>query len=135
MDQRREPRIRRRPIPGGAKVVVVRGDDATPDSDRSQATAFRRRFSDWGRFGLSAYYAEDDAAVDDLASDLLERFPFLGVYEVVALLDAGFEVVPTFRSPHVTIAFTDLDEGLAALRAVAHLRRQNAYHVPGRRTP
>lgn len=135
MDQRREPRIRHRPIPGGAKVVVVRGDDATPDSDGRQATAFRRRFPDWGRYGLSAYYAEDDAAVDDLASDLLERFPFLVVYEVVALLDAGLEVVATFRSPHVTIAFVALDDGLATLRAVAYVRQQNAYHVPGRRLP
>ena len=134
MDQRRAPRIRHRPLPERAKVVVVRGDDATPESDRAQAAAFLRRFPDWGRYGLSAYYAEDDEAVDDLAGDFLERFPFLLVYEIQALLHAGLEVVPTFRNPHVTIALRDLDAGLETLETVVHQRQENTYHVPGGRT-
>jgi len=31
--------------------------------------SFLRRFPDWGRYGLSGYYARDDAEVDDLAAD------------------------------------------------------------------
>lgn len=81
----RIPRLRRRPIPAGARVVVVRGDDDDPSTVREQAEAFRRRYLDWGRFGLSAYYAEDDDAVDDLAADLLERFPILRIYDPAAL--------------------------------------------------
>jgi hypothetical protein len=97
----RAPRIRRAAIPDDA-VVVVRGDDLDPGTSREQARSFLRRFPDWGRYGLSAYYARDDAEVDDLAGDQLERFPALAVFELAPLMDAGFELVPTFRTPHVT---------------------------------
>ena len=51
--------------------------------------------------------------VNDLAADQLERFPVIATFPIAALTDAGFEVVPTFRTPHVTLAFTgDLDERL-----------------------
>ena len=81
--------------------------------------------------GLSAYYARSPEEVDDLAADQLERFPEILVYRVAALLDAGIEVVPTFRTPHVTLAFTgDLDVRLARLERAGHDRRVNPYHVP-----
>lgn len=57
------------------------------------------------------YYARSDAEVDDLAVDQLERLPTLGLFGIADLELAGFDVVPTFRTPHVTIAFTgDLGE-------------------------
>ncbi len=44
---------------------------------------------------------------------------------------AGFEIWPTFRTPHVTIAFNgNLDERLAALVRTAHAVRVNPYHEP-----
>lgn len=109
-------------------MVVVRGDDLDEESDRRQAGAFRRRWPDWDRFGLSAYFAEDDDAIADLAADQLERFPGLRIYRAGDLVAAGIEVVPTFRSPHVTLAFTDLDAGLRALHTVEHETRTNPYH-------
>ncbi|MGH3841680.1 MAG: hypothetical protein ACRDS0_09600 [Pseudonocardiaceae bacterium] len=122
------PRVRRAPLPDDA-ILVIRGDDLDPSTSRRQAEAFRRRFADWGRWGLSAFYARNDAEVDDLGSDQLERFSLLGCYRVVDLQKAGFEIWPTFRTPHVTIAFTgDLDERLAALAGVAHEVRVNPYH-------
>ena len=48
--------------------------------------------------GPLAYYARSPEEVDDLAADQLERFPEMLVYRVAALLDAGIEVVPTFRT-------------------------------------
>ena len=129
------PRFRRREIPRGVSVVLVRGDADDPEIDRSQAQDFFDRYPAWGRFGLSAYYAEDDAGVDDLASDLLERFEELLVYPLASLVSAGFEVVATFRTPHVTIAFSDLDRGLQLLDEVAHDVRPNPYHGSERRTP
>jgi hypothetical protein len=50
----------------------------------------------------------------------------------VADLEAlGFSIVPTFRTPHVTIAFgDDLDASLTALSGAAHERRVNSYHEP-----
>lgn len=108
--------------------MVVRGDDLDEGSDRRQAEAFRQRWPAWQRFGLSAYYAEDDDAVDDLAADLLERFPILHLYTAAALVAAAIEVIPTFRTPHVTLAFADLDGGLLTLRSLAHEARANPYH-------
>src|SRR3954464_4768018 len=61
----RAPRIRRAPVPDDG-VLVVRGDDLDPRTSRVQAELFRRRFPDWGRYGLSAYYARDRTEIDDL---------------------------------------------------------------------
>jgi hypothetical protein len=124
----RAPRIRRAGIPDDA-VLVARGDDLELGTSRDQAMSFLRRFPDWGRYGLSAYYARGDAEVDDLAADQLERFPVLAVFEIAALLDAGYEVVPTFRTPHVTVAFTgDLEERLLALAELQPRVVENPYH-------
>ena len=123
-----EPRVRQAPIPDDA-VLVVRGDDLNPPTARSQAVAFRQRFPDWGRWGLSGFYARSEAENDDIAADQLERFPLLVVFEMGLLRAAGFDVVPTFRTPHVTIAFADdLDSALARLAALGTNRRPNAYH-------
>lgn len=112
--------MRRAPLPDDA-ILVIRGDNLDPATSRRQAEAFRRRFSDSGRWELSAFYARNDAEIDDSGADQLERFPLLGCYRVVDLQKTGFEIWPTFRTPHVTIAFTgDLDERLAALVGVAH---------------
>jgi hypothetical protein len=76
--------------------------------------------------------AESDADVDDLAAGPLRRFPVLGLYRVADLEEAGFEVAPTFRAPHVTIAFTgELDDGLERLRAAIHEQRTHPYHERG----
>jgi hypothetical protein len=75
---------------------------------------------------------DDDDAVDDLATDLLERFPILRIFDAAALRTGGIEVVPTFRAPHVTLAFSDLEAGLEALEVTPHERRANPYHQGGR---
>ncbi len=124
----RGPRIRKTPVPDDA-FVVVRGDDLEAGTTRRQALAFRARFADWGRYGISAYYARTDAEIDDLASDHLERFPELAIYSTHDLVVAGFEVVPTFRTPHVTITFTeDLDDSLSRLDDLRVDMRPNPYH-------
>lgn len=52
-------------------------------------------------------------------------------YRVIDLQAAGFEIWPTFQTPHVTIAFTgDLDERLAALVRAAHEVRTHPYLSP-----
>jgi hypothetical protein len=123
-----EPRIRHAPIPDDA-LLVVRGDDLDPETARAQAMGFRRRFPEWRRWGLSAYYARSEAEIEDLAADQLERFPMLVVLKLAELLGAGFEVVPTFRTPHVTIAFQrDLDSALAVLVTLGIDQRPNLYH-------
>jgi len=82
---------------------------------------FRRRFEGWGRYGLSAFYARSDDEVLDLGEDRLDAFATLFVYRLADVIDAGFEVVPTYRSPHVSITFyDDVDTGVARLLAVSH---------------
>jgi len=127
----RVPRIRRTQLPSGA-LIVVRGEDWIDEESVVQAERFRRRFPDWGRWGLSALFARGDDDVDDLGAGPLVRFPVLGIYRVSALEAAGFEVVPTFRTPHVTIGFTgDLADGLKRLRGAVHEQRPNPYHGSG----
>lgn len=124
----RVPRIRRASLPADVRIVV-RGEDLDHDDFAAQAERFRRRFPDWGRWGLSALYAESDSEVDELGAGPLRRFPVLAIYTVADLEDAGFEVVPTFRTPHVTIAFAgELAHGLERLRVSVHERRANPYH-------
>lgn len=93
------------------------------------AEDFFDRFAGWGRWGVSAFYARGEIEVDDIASTRLRRFGLVRVYRVSELLDAGFEVVPTFRTPHVTIAWVGgLDQGLEALGTAKHIERVNPYH-------
>lgn len=83
--------------------------------NESQATAemFRRRFAGWDRWGLSAFCARSELEVDDLAANRLRKFELIRVYNIADLAVARFQVVPTFRSLHVTIAWTgSLLEGL-----------------------
>jgi superfamily II DNA or RNA helicase len=111
-------------------MLVVRGAAAIePDTSRRQADLFRRRFPGWGRYGLSAFYARSDDEVRDLGEDRLQAFEILHVYQLADVIAAGFEIVPTFRSPHATIAFyTDLDDSVARLLAVKHRTVTNDGH-------
>ncbi len=100
-------------------MIVFRGEEAEAGASEIQAERFRRRYPAWGRWGLSAFYAESDADVGDLGAGPLSRFESLGVYRIADLEAAGFELFPTFRTPHVTIAFDgDLREGLDRLEGV-----------------
>lgn len=122
------PRIRRAPFPDDA-VIVIRGEARNPDESRNAAEQFRRRFEAWERWGVSGFYARGEIEVDDIASSRLRRFELMRIYLIADLVVAGFEVVGTFRSPHVTIAWTsDLEQGLARLDSAAHIERVNPYH-------
>jgi hypothetical protein len=97
--------------------------------DALQAGDFLERYPDWARYGLSGFLAYDEGDVDELARGRLQRFPVLAVFERAVLEGAHFEVVPTFRSPHVTIAFTgELASRLDDLWKLAHEERANPYH-------
>lgn len=115
------PRIRHAAIPEDAWLVVRGVASIEPETSRRQAELFRRRFEGWGRYGLSAFYARSEDEVLDLGEDRLDAFETLFVYQLADVIDAGFEVVPTYRSPHVTITFyDDVETGVARLLAVPH---------------
>jgi len=53
----------------------------------------------------------------------------LAVCELTVLLEAGFDLVPTFRTPHVTVAFSgDLERHLRALAELHPRVVENPYH-------
>lgn len=127
MSSNRVPRIRKAAVPADA-FVVVRGEQQT-EVARQLARQFRQRFPDWERWGLSGFYARGVPDVEDLARDRLPQHDAIIVYSASSLVNAGFDIVPTFRTPHVTISWaTDLDDGLADLQRVDHDRRSNQYH-------
>lgn len=68
----RIPRVRLTPIPDGG-VFVVRGDELDPALLADDATAFRERFSEWGRFGISAFYASSEDEIDAICQTRLVR--------------------------------------------------------------
>ncbi|MGH8974613.1 MAG: hypothetical protein ACRD0C_15610 [Acidimicrobiia bacterium] len=121
----RIPRIRRQPIPADA-VFVVRGDEDI-EREAEAARFFLRRFSAWGRFGISAYHANGHTEIALLCQRELVRFPFIVVFTRTDLESAGIEVVPTFHRPHVTLAAVDLAILLQTLMRPAD-RRPNPYH-------
>jgi hypothetical protein len=120
------PRIRR--LPGDPALLVVRGDDLDAEIVRADAIRFNRRYPRWGRFGISAYLAADDLEVEALCESRLAQFPLVVVFLRSVLEEAGLEVVPTFRTPHVTIASEDLDALVNRLLACEHREVANTYH-------
>ena len=113
------PRIRRTPIPEDASLVV-RGDELDEQILRADATRFRRRFARWNRFGISALLARDQREIDALCETRLERFPVVVVFRRQDLEALGVDVVPTFRTPHVTLAHHDLESLVRALMTCEH---------------
>lgn len=127
MSTERLPRIRKTPIPFDARLVV-RGDELIEAVLRADAARFFRRYPEWEHFGVSGFVATDDREVDALCQTRLERFPTVVLFERSALEAAGVQVVPTFRTPHVTIAHRDLDSLAAALMSCDHESAVNPYH-------
>ena len=127
MTRETRPRIRRAPLPESA-VLVVRGDELDPHVLGHDAQNFRRRFPDWRRYGISAFYAADDEEVDALCQTKLVRFPTIVVFERVDLEGTGIEIVGTFRTPHVTLAHRQLECLIETLMSCPHKLVLNPYN-------
>jgi hypothetical protein len=121
------PRVRLVAIPDSS-VLVVRGDGLDRESLSRDARRFRRRFDQWGRYGVSAFLAADDEEVHVLCETRLVLFETVAVFNRADLVSEGVDVVPTFRRPHVTLANTDLPDLVRGLRSCAHRLLVNPYH-------
>lgn len=124
----RTPRVRLTAIPDDGDFVV-RGDELDPELLIDDASRFHERFSDWGRFGISAFYAASDEEIDAICQTRLVRFPVVVVFRRADLEQAGVQVVPTFRTPHVTLCHEQLDEFVWRLLHCERGVRSNPYHV------
>jgi hypothetical protein len=109
-------------------VLVVRGDELDPEVIRVDASNFHDRFRDWNRYGVSAFLAADDSEVDALCAARLIRFSTVVTFRVADLVAVGVEVVPTFRTPHVTLCHVELEALIDSLRSCEHQTRPNPYH-------
>lgn len=108
--------------------LVVRGEELDEPLLRAGATNFRERFADWRRYGVSAFLATGDMEVDTLCATRLVRFESVVVFARERLVASGIEVVPTFRTPHVTLAHEDLDELVGRLQTCEREVLVNPYH-------
>ena len=120
------PRVRRLPIPQNASLIV-RGDGLDEVVLRADAVRFHRRFEAWGRFGVSALLAVDDAEITALCATRLEHFATVAILHRAELERRGIEVVPTFRTPHVTLAHPRLNALVTTLLACEHRVIENPY--------
>lgn len=66
----------RAPIPDGG-VFVVRGDELNRMLLAEDASRFRERFSEWAKFGISAFYAATEDEIDAICQTRLVRFASL----------------------------------------------------------
>ncbi len=83
----------------------------------------------YGSYGISVF-AVRDATLEELAQEApLVRFGQLTLVKVADLLGAGLRLEPTGRNPgHYTVAFDDLDRGVARLVGCEHQVVPNPYH-------
>jgi hypothetical protein len=121
------PRVRQAPLPGDA-VLVVRGDILDDELLRLDAARFTRRFPDWGRCGVSGYYARGEDEVAALCQTKLANFAMVVVFTRADLEAGGIDVIGTFRTPHVTLAAADIEALVTALVRCPHQVRENPYH-------
>lgn len=108
------------------EIVVVRGGELDADTLRADAEDYHAVY---GTYGLSVFAARD-ITVDELAQQSpLVRFDVLTLVRAGVLRGAGFALEPTGRNPrHFTVAFDDLESGVAALRACEQQRWNNPYY-------
>jgi hypothetical protein len=126
------PRLRLSSV-APAPLLVVRGDELTPEILRADARRFFRRYQAWGMYGVSAFAAADEPEVDAICETRLERFNVVVVFERPDLERAGIEIAPTFRRPHVTLAHQSLDALVRGLRSCQHRTLVNRHYGSGGR--
>jgi len=131
------PFVRRESSPGRL-VIAVRGGPDTIEKVRNHASRTHRAFVLDGEpfWGISVSCALESTGPASLESLLRQRFfsyALVHLPEVGALLDADFELLPTFNNPHYTLRLATCDDAeLSRLLAALGQPRNNPYHGGGR---
>ncbi len=107
-------------------MVVVRGGALDENLLREDAA---RYFSIYGTYGVSVFAARQ-ITVDELAQEPpLVRFEMLTLVRVGSLRALDLRLEPTGRNQrHFTLAWDDLNEGLARLLTCEHETWPNPYY-------
>ena len=111
-----------------ADVVVVRGGELDDTILRADALRYHRIY---GTYGVSVF-AVRGLTLDEMAQRApLVRFDRLTLVRVGVLRAARLRLEPTGRNPrHYTLAFDDLDDGVARLVGCDHDVVSNPYYEP-----
>jgi hypothetical protein len=117
-------RRRNEPLADDA-LIVVRGGLLVAASLRRDARIAYLRF---GEYGISALAAPDATSLDRIAGGPLRGYPKLTLMTAGAVRGAGLELHPTFRRPHYTIVFVDLDDGVRRLLSCDNDVIDNRHH-------
>ena len=106
-------RLREGDVLEDGDVTLVRGGELDPDVLREDAVRYH---SIYGVFGISVF-AIRDATLEEMAQQVpLVRFESLTLLKVRDVLAARLRLEATGRNPrHYTVAFDDLDDGVARL--------------------
>lgn len=118
--------------PSRDTTIVVRGGPDTAEKLVTHAERVRRAFVLDGEpvLGISVFAALDDigpASVDGLLAGKLATYRVVYLPSLQDLVGAGFEVLPTFVRPHLTVVLGGLDQVEPLLAAVGPARDNPHY--------
>ena len=120
-------------------TIVVRGGPDTADKLARHAVRTNRAYELDGRlfWGVSVFLALDetgDASLNGLLSGRMRTYRVVHTPSLEQIHSAGFQVLPTFRRPHFTLALPDTASStLRQLLAALGPGALNPYHERGRR--
>jgi hypothetical protein len=115
-------------------VLVVRGGPIDLDKLRHHAERTHRTFlldgqAVWGVSVFCALDASGASSLDAVLSDLLRSYRSVHLPRVGDLLDAGFELLPTFGRPHYTLRLAGVtDTELSRLVGALGTGQPNPYY-------
>lgn len=96
-------------------TIIVRGGPDTAEKLRTHAQRVRRAFLLDGDpvLGISVFAALDDigpASLDAILSGKLSTYRVVHLVTAGQLAEAGFEMLPTFGRPHMTLLLSSEDQ-------------------------
>jgi hypothetical protein len=123
--------VRIEPLPREA-TILVRGGPDTAAKLTAHAERVRRAFVLDGRpvLGISVFAALDDIGPASLDGILLGKLPTYRVVHLVTaglLAEAGFELLPTFGRPHMTLLLNGVDRVESLLEALGPAQANPRY--------
>jgi len=123
--------VRVEPLPHEARILVRGGPD-TVTKLTAHAERVRRAFVLDGDpvLGISVFAALDDigpASLDGILSGKLPTYRVVHLVKAGLLTEAGFELLPTFGRPHMTLLLTSVDEVASLLELLGPAQHNPRY--------
>lgn len=119
-------RLRRGDTLPGAATIVVRGDLLDPDGLRRAALENHQIY---GFFGVSVFAVVPGGPTwERIAATKLARSPWVVLFSVGSLLEAGLQLWDTGQAPHYDVVHGDADELVRRILGAEHRVVQNPAH-------